>query len=77
VASASIPKDRSSARIAVLEQHIRLENEHDLEGVLRTFGDAAHYDDGSWDEHYAGRTEFAFVARRVRYPLANSSLHWM
>ena len=54
MASASIPKDRSSARIAVLEQHIRLENEHDLEGVLRTFGDTARYDDEAWAEHYEG-----------------------
>jgi len=55
VASASIPNDRASARIAVVAQHIRLENEHDLEGVLRTFGDAARYDDEPWGEHYEGR----------------------
>ncbi len=55
MASASIPKDRTSARIALVEQHIRLENEHDLEGVLQTFGDSAHYDDQSWAEHYQGR----------------------
>ena len=55
VASASIPRDRGSARIAVVEQHIRLENEHDLEGVLRTFGDSAQYDDEPWGEHYKGR----------------------
>jgi steroid delta-isomerase-like uncharacterized protein len=55
VASASIPKDRVSARVAVVEQHIRLENEHDLEGVLRTFGDSAQYDDEPWGEHYEGR----------------------
>ena len=55
MASASTPKDRSSVRIAVVEQHIRLENEHDLEGVLRTFGDAARYDDEPWGEHYEGR----------------------
>jgi steroid delta-isomerase-like uncharacterized protein len=55
VASASIPKDRASARIAVVEEHIRLENEHDLEGVLRTFGDTARYDDEPWGEHYKGR----------------------
>ena len=55
MASASIPKDRASARIAVVEQHIRLENEHDLEGVLRTFGDSARYDDEPWGEHYTGR----------------------
>ena len=45
VASASIPKDRESARIELVERHIRLENEHDLEGVLCTFGHSARYDD--------------------------------
>ena len=55
MASASVPKDRQSARIAIVEQHIRLENEHDLEGVLRTFGDTARYDDEPWGEHYEGR----------------------
>ena len=55
MASASIPKDRASARIALVEEHIRLENEHDLEGVLRTFGDTARYDDEPWGEHYKGR----------------------
>jgi steroid delta-isomerase-like uncharacterized protein len=55
VATASIPKDRESARIALVERHIRLENEHDLEGVLRTFGDSARYDDEAWGEHYQGR----------------------
>jgi steroid delta-isomerase-like uncharacterized protein len=55
VASASIPKERESARIAVVEQHIRFENEHNLEGVLRTFGEAARYDDEAWGDHYEGR----------------------
>ncbi len=55
MASASIPQDRTSARIALVEQHIRLENAHDLEGVLQTFGDSARYDDQPWDEHYQGR----------------------
>jgi steroid delta-isomerase-like uncharacterized protein len=55
VASASIPQDRRSARIAMVEQHIQLENEHDLEGVLRTFGDTGRYDDEPWGEHYEGR----------------------
>jgi len=44
-----------AARIAVVEQHIRHENEHDLEGVLGTFGDGARYDDEPWGEHYKGR----------------------
>jgi steroid delta-isomerase-like uncharacterized protein len=55
VASTSIPDDRAPVRIAVVAQHIRLENEHDLEGVLRTFGAAARYDDEPWGEHYEGR----------------------
>jgi len=54
VANTPNPKDSQSARIAIVEQHIRLENEHDLEGVLRTFGDSARYDDEPWDEHYKG-----------------------
>lgn len=49
------PKDRRSVRIAIVEQHIRCENDHDLEGVLRTFGETAHYDDVPWSEHYSGR----------------------
>ena len=47
-------KDRQSARIAIVEQHIRFENGHDLEGVLHTFGENARYDDEPWDEHYTG-----------------------
>ncbi|HEY7099093.1 MAG TPA: ester cyclase [Terriglobales bacterium] len=54
MASASIPHDRRSTRIATVEQHIRLENQHDLDGVLATFGETAHYDDEAWDEHYSG-----------------------
>jgi steroid delta-isomerase-like uncharacterized protein len=55
VASALIPKDRQSARISIVEQHVRLENEHDLEGVLGTFGDIANYEDKPWGEYHEGR----------------------
>jgi steroid delta-isomerase-like uncharacterized protein len=55
VATASVPVDGISARVALVEEHIRCENEHDLEGVLRTFGDSARYDDEPWDEHHKGR----------------------
>ena len=59
LASASITpggaqRDKRSARIAIVEQHVRLENAHDLDGVLGTFGDTAHYDDEAWGEHYEG-----------------------
>src|SRR5215469_11992497 len=53
MADTSNPKQ--SARIAIVEQHIRFENDHDLEGVLRTFGENARYDDEPWGEHYTGR----------------------
>jgi steroid delta-isomerase-like uncharacterized protein len=53
--NASDTKDRRAARIAIVERHIQLENEHDLEGVLGTFGETARYDDEPWDEHYKGR----------------------
>ena len=55
MASSSTLKDWRSAWIAIVEQHIRLENAHDLESVLGTFGDTARYDDEPWGEHYKGR----------------------
>lgn len=54
MATAPMPQDQLSTRIALVEQHVRLENAHDLDGVLGTFGDAAHYDDEAWGEHYEG-----------------------
>ena len=55
MASAPIPKDRTAARIAIVEEHVRLENAHNLEGVLGTFGETPRYDDEPWGEHYTGR----------------------
>ncbi len=49
--------DTRSRRLAIVEEHVRLENAHDLEGVLRTFGDSARYDDEPWDAHYQGRDQ--------------------
>lgn len=56
VASTPVFKDRQSARIAIVEQHVRLENEHNLEGVLGTFGDTAKYEDEAWSELHEGRS---------------------
>jgi steroid delta-isomerase-like uncharacterized protein len=53
--SALASNDRQAARIAMVEQHVRLENQHDLAGVLGTFGDGARYDDEPWDDHYTGQ----------------------
>ncbi|HEY1676978.1 MAG TPA: ester cyclase [Candidatus Sulfotelmatobacter sp.] len=54
MATGSLPKDKTSARIALVEEHIGHENAHDLEAVLGTFGNAARYDDEAWQEHYQG-----------------------
>jgi hypothetical protein len=58
--NAAYPQDRRSARLAIVEQHIRLDNEHDLEGVLGTFGDTARYDDEPWDDHYTAEAACAY-----------------
>ena len=55
MAIASFPPGKTSARIAIVLEHVRLENAHDLDGVLGTFGDVAQYDDEAWGEHYQGR----------------------
>ena len=43
------------ARLAVVEQHVRSENLHDLEAVMATFGSDARYDDEPWCDHRQGR----------------------
>jgi steroid delta-isomerase-like uncharacterized protein len=42
------------ARLAVVEEHVRSENLHDLEGVMATFGAGARYDDEPWADHREG-----------------------
>ena len=54
MASQPIPASRVESRIALVEEHVRLETAHDLEAVLRTVGDTAQYDDEAWGEHYKG-----------------------
>jgi steroid delta-isomerase-like uncharacterized protein len=48
---------RASARLKLVDEHIALENQHDLEGILRTFGRTARYDDEPWEDHFIGRDE--------------------
>jgi steroid delta-isomerase-like uncharacterized protein len=52
-----VPVEQRSPRLAVVEEHVRLENAHDLEGVIRTFGETARYDDEPWNLHYDGREQ--------------------
>ena len=76
MASASIPKDRRTARIAIVERHIRMENEHDLEGVLRTFGDTARYDDEAWGEHYLGRNRVRLFYEQLMKALPDLEIYY-
>jgi steroid delta-isomerase-like uncharacterized protein len=46
-----------SARLQMVDEHIRLENAHDLPGILGTFGHSARYDDEPWDSHFVGHDE--------------------
>lgn len=46
--------ERHQARLSLVEDHVRLENAHDLVGVMRTFGEQAAYDDEPWDDHRRG-----------------------
>ncbi len=46
--------DYMKARIAIVEEHIRCENRHDLDAVLATFGADARYDDEPWNDHRLG-----------------------
>jgi len=34
--------------------HVDLENAHDLDGVVASFGQHAYYEDGPWSEHHDG-----------------------
>jgi steroid delta-isomerase-like uncharacterized protein len=44
-------------RIRTVEAHVRSENDHDLGGIMRSFGAGAHYDDEPWDEHHQGHDQ--------------------
>src|SRR5262245_66366121 len=47
--------ESQSLRMQLVDEHVALENRHDLDGILTTFGTAARYDDEPWDAHYVGR----------------------
>jgi steroid delta-isomerase-like uncharacterized protein len=47
--------DHIRAQLEVVEEHVRRENAHDLQGIMTTFGRQAWYDDEPWGEHHDGR----------------------
>ncbi len=42
-------------RLKIVEEHVHLENAHDLDGIMGTFGADARYDDKPWRERHVGR----------------------
>ena len=46
---------RLQTRLALVDEHIGMENRHDLDGIMRTFGAAARYNEEPWDDHHIGR----------------------
>jgi steroid delta-isomerase-like uncharacterized protein len=43
-----------AVRMAAVEEHVRQENRHDLDGLLSTFGGTALYEDSPWGERHEG-----------------------
>jgi steroid delta-isomerase-like uncharacterized protein len=54
-ASPVMSDERAATRLALVREHVKGENSHDLDAVMKTFGESAHYDDEPWNEHHAGR----------------------
>ena len=50
-----LDEKRVQARITVVDEHVRCENRHDLDGVMATFGMNARYDDEPWGDRRTGR----------------------
>lgn len=50
-----MPAPNFNDRFRIVEEHVRCENEHDLAGIMATFGQRAQYDDTPWGEHHHGR----------------------
>lgn len=48
-------QDRYAARIKTIEEHIRLENLHDLDALMGTFGAAARYEVEPFGDRHLGR----------------------
>ena len=50
-----VEAERAHARAAVVDEHIRCENSHDLDALMATFGMNIRYDDEPWEDHRVGR----------------------
>ena len=61
------PAERVAARIAVVDEHVRCENRHDLGAVMATFGGEARYDDEPWGGIFSFDAEDRLAGERIYY----------
>ena len=66
--------DRKLARIRLVEEHVRFENSHDLDGVVKTFGPDARYDDEPWGEHHEGLNDVRGYYHKLMAALPDLSI---
>jgi steroid delta-isomerase-like uncharacterized protein len=62
------------ARAALVDEHVRLENLHDVDAVMATFGDDARYDDEPWNDHRRGRDAVRTYYRELVRALPDLSI---
>src|SRR5437868_12192035 len=71
--------ERAHARKAVVDEHIRCENLHNVEATMATYGIDARYDDEPWADHRIGRDGVrSYYAELMRAlpDLAIEVKHW-
>ena len=56
-----VEAERAHARAAVVDEHIRCENSHDLDALMATFGMNIRYDDEPWEDHRIAAMECAHI----------------
>ena len=46
--------ESATRRLRQVEEHVRFENAHDLDGLMSTFGASGFYEDAPWSERHEG-----------------------
>jgi steroid delta-isomerase-like uncharacterized protein len=54
VGEEAIMNESSARRLRQVEEHVRCENAHDLDGLMSTFGGTGFYEDAPWSERHEG-----------------------
>jgi steroid delta-isomerase-like uncharacterized protein len=62
----SCSKERAH-RAAAVDEHVRRENLHDIDGVAEMYGDSADFYDAAWNVHHIGRDAiFSYYEELIR-----------